>query len=318
MISRDPVKEPTLKKNVLITGINGFLGRHAADYFYQKGYSVYGMARSQCLTDGAAKAADVVMSDAEITVASLRDFNVDFDCIVHCAGGSSVARSIENPLGDFKNTVVITMEILEFIRLHSPHTRLIYPSSASVYGEHDASKISIHDALHPVSPYGVHKKITEELCLDYRRTFAIDVIIIRFFSIYGQGLKKQLIWDACNKISKNPAGVEFWGTGSETRDWIYIDDALSLIGLCATLPNVPPLINGGCGKATTIRQTLELLVAVLGSNTRINFNGMVKPGDPCHYQADMAAVFALGWQPATSLHEGLQQYVNWFQGISHD
>ena len=205
-----------MNDKILITGAHGFLGRHCAKHFNQKGFDVYGIGRGQFNNDELKTVGLHHWFEKPITNDNLIALECDFKLMIHCAGGSSVAKSLDNPEADYNNTVTTTKEILEYIKLHSPTTRLIYPSSAAVYGECSSKKNSVGDALTPSSPYGTNKQLAEELCLSYHHNDGINISIIRFFSIYGPELKKQLIWDACHKLLAADTTVEFWGTGQET------------------------------------------------------------------------------------------------------
>lgn len=306
-------------KNVLITGANGFLGRNISLFLHSKGFSVFGIGRGHFSETEKQNLGFKHWITSDISVASIRQFNTNFDYIIHCAGGASVATSINDPVEDFRNTVSATLDVLEFIRIHSPTCKLIYPSSAAVYGEHDDSEISITDALNPASPYGFHKKMAEDLCLSYNKFFMVDISIIRFFSVYGPGIKKQLIWDACNKIKDSSDTALFWGTGQETRDWIYISDAMELIYSVMLIPDSLLIVNGGSGVSTTIENTLKLLAQSLGNEAiNITFNGASKTGDPCHYKANIKECSQLNWQPKVTLKEGLTAYINWFKALKND
>ena len=100
--------------------------------------------------------------------------------------------------------------------------------------------------MNPVSPYGVHKKIAEDLCRSYGQHFKIASCVIRLFSVYGVRLRKQLLWDECLKLSKNE--ITFFGTGQETRDWLHIHDVVNLLFTAAEHASSHcPTVNGGTG-----------------------------------------------------------------------
>lgn len=249
--------------------------------------------------------------ETEINIESLKDFVDKPDLIVHCAGSAVVGESFNNPYIDFQANVSTTLNVLEYIRLYSPHTRLVYPSSAGVYGKAAELPISEDSQLNPVSPYGFHKKIAEELCLSYAKNYGLSISIVRLFSVYGDGLKKQIFWDACLKASKGNS--EFFGTGEETRDFIHIDDVTRLLyiagenaeqGVC--------LINGGFGIQVKIRDVLSQLFKELKCNKDIVFNSVYRAGDPMHYQADITKANLLGWYPNVNLEQGIKKYVEWF------
>src|ERR1700730_15279843 len=217
-------------KSVLVTGGFGFLGRAVAQEFHARGCRVHGLGRGHWPAEDARQHGFASWLDAGVSLSSLMNLKDPIDVVVHCAGGSSVGYSVENPLEDFSKTVLGTADLLEFLRLNSPSTRLVYPSSAAVYGAKDDVPIRETDSLTPISPYGFHKKIVEDLLTCHARNYGIKVVIIRFFSIYGPGLTKQLLWDAGLKLRAAGSGeAVFWGTGEETRDWINSSDAASLV-----------------------------------------------------------------------------------------
>jgi UDP-glucose 4-epimerase len=309
----------TTSNNVLITGGHGFLGRNTAHYFKSKGFHVYGIGRGSFSSSEKSAAGFTRWLESNITAETLSSFQISFDYIVHCAGGASVAKSFEDPEKDYFDTVSATTELLEYVRRFSSNSRLIYPSSAAVYGEHGKVQLKTSTRPQPSSPYGVNKKAAEDKCIYYRDTYNIDVVIIRFFSIYGPGLKKQLIWDAMNKFHSQDGEIEFWGTGLETRDWLYIDDAVSLIYALCNDTTPPPIINGATGTSAAIKEVLSILGSLFSiPSGQINFIGDNKAGDPSHYLADVTEADSLNWNPAVSLKEGLQQCYNSFIHSVHD
>lgn len=304
-------------KFVLVTGGYGFLGRATAAMFKSRGYRVIGIGNGRWDPNEALINGFDSWLDAGVTMSALLTLKQKFDVIVHCAGNGSVGYSISNPLQDFKKTVEGTAELLEYVRVNNPSALVIYPSSAGVYGAKGDSPIKESDTLNPISPYGYHKKIVEELCQSYSRTFGLKVAIIRFFSIYGRGLTKQLLWDASNKLTAANGEIVFWGTGEETRDWINIDDATELILKVSTCKNKDRLsiFNGAGGSRVTVKTVLEMLREEMGVDVNIAFNNTVKAGDPYFYHADMSKSTELGWKSTIPLREGIRQYVNWFNGL---
>lgn len=302
-------------KSALITGGSGFLGRYVSRELHRKGFKVIAIGHGIVSPSFKEKWGIHEWHQKSINLESLKETGEDFDLIVHCAGSGSVGRSFEEPYIDFQRTVECTSSVLEFARLFSKSSRLIYPSSPAVQGIHDSSPFVETDICNPVSPYGTHKKMAEDLCTSYTKHFGIDIVVIRFFSIYGPWLKKQLIWDACNKIVSAEQKVEFWGTGNETRDWIHVEDAAGFIGFLGSMPDPPSIINGASGKSYTIRETLLLLRRVLGSSVEIEFNMSVRQGDPKFYLANMSRSKSLGWSPSISFEDGLSDYCSWFKSF---
>jgi UDP-glucose 4-epimerase len=298
-------------KTFLVTGAYGFVGRHVSRAAAKAGHMVYGIGHGNWTRDEWRAWGLEDWRTDDVTLESLLTYGGMPDVICHCAGSGSVGFSMTHPQQDFSRTVVGTLAVLEFIRLSSPQTRLVLPSSAGVYGQCETMPIAIGHALRPTSPYGLHKKMAEELCQSYARNFRIRCAIVRLFSVYGIGLRKQLLWDACQKISRGES--EFFGTGDETRDWIHVDDAAALLLVAAERASADhPIANGGTGQAATIAEVTGL-VAARFQTVAPGFSGRSKPGDPAHYQANIGEALAWGWRPAHAWRDEIARYVDWFR-----
>jgi len=300
-------------KTVLITGGYGFLGRAVARRFKSAGCRIVGIGRGRWAPEEALAAGFDVWLDAGVSVSSLMTFNDQFDTVIHCGGNGSVGYSLTNPLQDFYKTVQGTAELLEYLRLQESKALVIYPSSAGVYGSKEDRPIRESDSLNPISAYGYHKRMAEHLLELHSRAYGVRVAIIRFFSIYGPGLTKQLLWDASGKLMacKNSEAALFWGTGGETRDWLDSRDAAELVFKVSDSTEPYIVLNGASGQRATVHETLQLLKSALGSAAPIAFTGVVREGDPRFYHADISRAEALGWKPTVDLVDGIQRYVDW-------
>jgi len=234
------------------------------------------------------------------------------DLVIHCAGSASVAFSEAHPFEDFQRTVVSTGALLAWLRECAPAARLVLPSSAAVYGEVATLPIAETVPPRPASLYGSHKLASETLVTDYARMAGLRVVIVRFFSLYGPGLRKQLFWDACQKFSRGV--TEFSGTGDELRDWLHVEDAGALIELAASKASpVAPVVNGGSGQGARVRDALAQLATAFAAQPTPHFSGLPRRGDPLAYVADIGVARAWGWAPRHSLLPGLVEYGNWYQ-----
>jgi UDP-glucose 4-epimerase len=309
-----------MKNKIIITGAHGFLGRNCAAALSNAGYEIYGLGHGGWPACEYSKFGINEWISADITYESLcsLDLSGRIAAIIHCGGGSSVAYSVEHPSLDYKKTVESTLAALEYLRRENPGARLVYPSSTAVYGVTGDEPISETHKINPLSPYGFNKAAAELLCESYHKNYSIKCSIIRFFSLYGEGLEKQLLWDACNKIANAPDGGEiaFFGTGLETRDWLHISDAAGLILKTAASKSPHEILNGGTGVKTTIKDTISILLNEFTkhkvSGRKAVFNGIVKPGDPAYYWADTEKAGSLGWSPKVTFAEGAARYVKWF------
>lgn len=295
-------------KVALITGAAGFVGRYVTREFAAGGYKVFGM--------GWGKFQDYMKwglsswREAEISLETLGEFAGKLDVIVHCAGGASVEYSVEHPRQDFSMTVDSASCVLEFLRLRCPECRLVYPSSAAVYGQTKAVPISESTTFNPVSPYGVHKSLVETLCRMYASRYGLSISIVRLFSIYGKGLRKQLLWDACNKFSQDNA--EFFGSGEEVRDWLHVTDAAKLLFLAHRhASNKCPVVNGGAGVGVMVKDVVRFLASVWEVQKEPVFTSVRRTGDPDVLLADSSLAESWGWKPSVGWQKGVAEYVRW-------
>lgn len=303
-----------MKKKALITGAAGFLGRYAAQECKQQGFYVVGIGHGDLGKDIASKDGIDEWISSDITLERLKSLSFLPDILIHCAGSGSVGFSVQNPLGDFARTVLSAYFALEYVRLYSPRTVFVYPSSAAVYGESQRMPICEDMPLNPISPYGVHKKMAEELCAMYARQYQVRCTVLRFFSVYGEELKKQLLWDACNKLADG--NISFLGTGQEVRDWVHAEDAARAILLGALHASTEcPVVNVGSGAGTPVRTVLERLFLSYGREDEPCFTGAENVGNPAKYIADITRIRSWGWSPEIPLNRGIDQYVRWYRSI---
>ncbi|MEQ7800902.1 SDR family oxidoreductase [Pedobacter sp. ASV1-7] len=303
-------------KRVLITGAYGFLGRHTARKFKDSGCHVTGIGHGKWYLEEYTKWGIDTWLESTITFESLMNINERFDIIVHCGGSGSVAFSHSNPYEDFQKSVQSTLSLLEYIRLQAPKCKFIYPSSPAVQGNLQDLPIQENIISNPISPYGFNKKIAEELCLSYRNNYDLDIGIIRFFSIYGKGLQKQLIYDACKKIvTTNVDEIIFFGTGKETRDWINVEDAGALIVKFSDAFVGWDVVNGASGVRTEIQEILRLVAIQFDRPLKITFNGVTREGDPKYFWADMTHTLTYDWNPKVVLADGIAEYVEYFKQL---
>lgn len=297
-------------KKILITGINGFIGSNCAKYFSDKGAEVFGI---DLLGDKT-----LSFIKGEVNLDNLKSFNQKFDVIIHLAGSGTVGLAQQNPKLDHQKTVGSTENLLEYMKDFNREAKLIYSSSAAVYGDSYEAPIKETDALNPISVYGKHKVDVEEMCKEHHQKFGLNINVIRFFSIYGEGLKKQLLWDFCNRTinNLNAENLPCFGTGEEKRDFIHINDAIELIELLIQNGESFELINGGTNLQTSVLQVLNSICRELNFTGRLVFDNIIKEGDPKVLVANIDNALSIGFNPKTTIEEGLKKYVEWFKGIN--
>lgn len=305
------------RPRAIILGAAGFIGRHTARALANHGCEVIGIGHGNWTADEAREYGVQRWINADITLEGLSQLMLPgpVDCVIHCAGSGAVSFSYTAPWLDFQRATVTTAAVLEWIRIQTvQRPRLVLVSSAAVYGDQGDTDATETSTRSPISPYGFHKLTAEMLCESYSRFFEIPVSIVRLFSVYGEGLRKQLLWDALNKF--HSGNCQFFGTGNELRDWIHVDDAAALLALAGlSKQSIFEIYNGGHEHATT-REVLTRLAMACGHNGDVIFNGESHKGNPRRLTSDYGhSGRLLNWSPKVRLEDGLARYVAWFKSL---
>lgn len=201
---------PPTRRKLLLLGAAGFLGRAVVREFLPRGWEIIGADAAP----GQNAPAGIAYEQISLPSPGLADLirRVQPEACVHAAGRASVALSMQDPAADFRDGVVVTFELLDALRLHAPACRTVLLSSAAVYGNPSALPIREDHTPAPLSPYGFHKWQIELLAEEFAKIFALPVASARIFSAYGAGLRRQVVWDICEKALRG-GGLKLRGTG---------------------------------------------------------------------------------------------------------
>jgi UDP-glucose 4-epimerase len=233
--------------------------------------------------------------------------------VVQAAGAADVSASMREPFADFQASVPGTAFLLDCIRKHAPSARFVYLSSAAVYGNPETMPVLESFPPQPLSPYGWHKLAAEMLCREYAGIFGVKTVILRLFSAYGPGLRRQVIWDICYKL-RHSNQVTLHGTGGETRDFLHVDDIARALAVVATSDLESGVsLNLASGSSIEIGALADLLRKRLSPHAAISFSGQCLPGYPSRWSADVSKLSALGFAPQVKIGHGLDGYVEWFR-----
>ncbi|WP_213741223.1 NAD(P)-dependent oxidoreductase [Bradyrhizobium sp. dw_411] len=303
---------------VWITGAGGFMGRYLARALADAGHVVHGIGHG-ALSESEKQCVGLrTWLNGEIDAASLNALAVHGlpSKVFHLAGGSSVGLSIAHPLEDFSRNVASTARLLEWLRGTSPESLIIAVSSAAVYGADHHGPISEGATPAPMSPYGRHKLMMEQLCQSYAETFGMRTLVARLFSVYGPELRKQLLWDVCSQLQQDGQTLVLGGTGAEIRDWTDVRDIARLLSAIADLPQPQKfrIVNGGSGRGTSVAEIASMLVRNWGADVALRYSGIVRPGDPPSLLADDTLLRRLPFNWQIPLERGIADYVKWFKG----
>lgn len=283
---------------IAITGGHGFLGREIAAQAAAQGHEVVALGRP-----------DESIPSPEF---SARLAAAEPDALVHAAGPASVARSVSDPDWDRAGSVGVCQEVLREASALPRPPRVSLISSAAVYGQPESLPVAEDAPLRPVSPYGRHRVECEELIWGYGRETGAPVVALRLFSAYGEGLRRQLLWDIAQKaLGGGP--VSLGGTGDETRDFVHVADAAAAVLLTlAGDGRGEERLNVASGQETTIRRVAGGLLEALGLDPAgASFSGQSRPGDPKRWCADVTRLRARGFRPAVAFDQGLRRYADW-------
>ena len=241
----------------------------------------------------------------------------DVDVVVHLAANTGVGPSVEDPRSDCLTNVIGTFNLLEAAR-SAQVKRLVFASSGAPVGE---ANPPIHEELapHPVSPYGASKLAGEGYCSAYYRTFGLEAVALRFGNVYGPGSthKGSVV---AKFIRQAFAGetLEIYGDGTQTRDFVYVDDLIKAIWQAATVPGVGgEVFQIATNRETTLHELTELLVEELGNagvKDVLVRHASSRLGDVQHNFSDTTkALNVLDWQAKTSLKNGVRNTIRFFQ-----
>ncbi len=276
-------------KKILIIGGYGFIGSH----LYNKLKLNNKIIRFGRNNDRKQK----------INVKNLKKLNLNFNQIIFCAGSSTVSFGHRNNKNDFNRSVLSVKETLKYIDLFKKKPTFIFISSAAVYGDNIKKKI-----LKPISNYGKNKLKAENIIKAFCKKNKIKSIILRFFSLYGPNLKKQIIWDAINKFRKKK--FSFGGTGNEVRSWMFIDDAIKLIILSNNIISYKTqCLDLSSGENIEIKKLLKKIMKLMNINGTIVFDNIERAGNPKYLAKSCKLSKQIGLKNIITLDKGLKKYV---------
>jgi UDP-glucose 4-epimerase len=250
---------------ILVTGGAGFIGKHLVKYFLDNNNSVtifdnFSNSTRKSINHLIKKGAKIIEGDIT-KILDLEKITKDHEIVIHLAAKISVSESISNPSKTFLVNVNGTRNILEVCKKNN-FKHIIIASSAAVYGEGvEDIKLKENQKLKPISPYGESKMKMEQEIEMFLKNKNITYTILRFFNIYGPNQSDEyagVISKFLKKIKQNE-NLEIFGDGSQTRDFVSINDIVNSINY-AMQQQKSGIYNIGSGKSITIKELAEKII----------------------------------------------------------
>ncbi len=320
------IKENNIK--VLITGAAGFIGFHLSKLLLEKGIEVFGVDSingyysTQIKHDRIKELESFKkFSFSSINICNRNDLEVlfasnNFSLVIHLAAQAGVRYSIDAPLKYAESNLIGFMNILEVSR-QNKIKRIIYASSSSVYGDREEGQfIENNNTDLPESIYAATKKANEVIAYSYAKQFDIQLIGLRFFSVYGPWGRPDMAYYSFTKKILNDETIPVFNNGEMARDFTYIDDITSgvykLINKIEHLPSYK-IYNMGNNHPIKILDFINVLEKVIGKKAKINYLPM-QAGDVIYTCADInSAQKDFDYNPKANIEEGLKNFVNWYK-----
>jgi UDP-glucose 4-epimerase len=306
---------------LLVTGGAGFIGSHLVDRLIADGHDVCvldnfstgkmknlsGVIESENLT--------LVRADVRLIRGSLLRRLERVDGVCHLAALTDVQESIKNPILTSDINLMGTLRVLEAARKLKAK-RVVFASSAAVYGIVKQFPVREDASMAPISPYGASKAASELYCRAFERNCGIQTVSLRYFNVYGsRQLPSQysgvISIFASRLIRRQP--LRIFGDGTQSRDFVYVNDVVEATIRALQRPFQSRVFNIASGTETTIQELAETMQGIVGLRVGVKFLPS-RLGDPYRGVADiMKARRELGFNPRTSLRDGLSTTIQWCQ-----
>ncbi len=311
---------------ILVTGCAGFIGSHLTEILLDKGAEVVGIDNFDPFYDINVKKKNLSIFENNPNFTFIRAdlskkeilnslFPDDVYLVIHLAGKAGVRPSFDDPLGFINANIVATQNLLEEMRRRNIN-KLIFASSSSVYGNIKEIPFSEKmDVSNPISPYAATKKACELLTYTYFYNFKINVINLRFFTVFGPRQRPDLAIHKFTSLIRKGNPVTMYGEGNTARDYTYINDIikgiLGAIKYISKNEKVYEIINLGNNKPVFLKEMINTLYKIMKKEPNI-IQEPLQPGDVDITYADITkAKTLLNYNPRYSFKEGLINFINW-------
>ncbi len=307
--------------HVIVTGVAGFIGSHTAESLLGDGHTVCGI---DCFTPTYPKVIKELnlvvcrqsdrfsLFDSDLRVAELPAILKDADAVIHLAAQPGVRSSWGAGFEDYaSHNVVATQRLLE-ATVALGIRRFVYASSSSVYGNSKSYPSRIDDLPQPYSPYGVTKLAAEHLCAAYAHNFGLEVIALRYFTVYGPRQRPDMAINRLLRAGLEGEPFELYGDGEQVREFTFVQDVVAA-NVAALSADAEPgcVLNISSGESSSMNEVIDAVSRELGTTVNVVKTSTLS-GDVRRTGGDIAAAKGvLSWSPTTPLETGIREQVLW-------
>lgn len=321
-------------KTYLITGGAGFIGSTLADKLLEKNYKVIVVDNFNDFYDPKIKENNVKNNlenaNYRLERVDIRDEKAlenvfdenKIDGIFHLAAMAGVRPSIENPILYQQVNGIGTQVILEQAKKHNIKN-LVMASSSSVYG--NCKEVPFKEDFivdFAISPYAATKKANEVMAHVYHKLFDMNIIMLRFFTVFGPRQRPDLAINKFTRLMLEGKEIPMFGDGTTSRDYTFVDDIVD--GIIKSMEyeenheSVYEILNLGNSSPITLKEMIDIIGKVLNVEPVINQLPM-QPGDVERTYADTSKAKALiGYEPKTSFEDGIKEFIEWYKENSNE
>lgn len=304
----------------LVTGVAGFLGSTLAEALRDSGFLVRGVDAFTSNYEAARKRSNLArlladrgfeLVEADLRTADLKPMLDGVSHVAHLAALPGVRQSWGESFRDYaEHNVVVTQRLLEAARGREI-VKVAVASSSSVYGAARSAPTPETEPRRPISPYGVTKLATEALIHAYRTEHGVPAVALRYFTVYGPRQRPDMGFHRFFEAGRRGDPVTIFGDGGQTRDFTFVDDAVSATVASLTRETREFAYNVGGGHRVALRQVLDSIERIIGHPLERR-HVEAQRGDPRDTSADTTlARRDLGYEPRTSLEQGLSRQWEW-------
>lgn len=305
-------------KKVLVTGGAGFIGSHLVDALVKKEAKVTVVDNlvSGCLSNLELAKNKIIYKNIDIRdKEKISKVMQGQEIIFHLAANADVPYSVEHPQEDFEVNVIGGYNVLQN-SLKNNVEKIIFASSAAVYGNPKYVPVDEKHPTIPISPYGASKLAIERLGYSYYETYGLPFVTMRIFNTYGERQPRYVMYDLLKKLYKNNLKLEVLGTGNQRRDYSYVSDTVTAFILAAENDNsIGQAYNIAGGKTVSVKELVGMLIKILKyEKTDIYYTQKSWAGDINVLSADINRIKKeLKFTPKVSLDEGLKRLHMWLK-----